>query len=165
MAPRDSKDIKLDVGLLKNDVANIKLIFGKLDLAIDKLQELSSTLTKMISLHEQKLEYQERADEDLNRLIETRRTESQMDIRELHSRITTINRELTDKIEESENKIMHEIRSLKDCVDKPKNSSIMDRLDKIESWKIKVTVAILFVVWLLSNFDFLKVLQILKIIT
>ena len=71
-------DMRLDLGLLKKDVASINGIFNKLDDTIDKLQELTMTMTRMISVHEHRLELQEKADDDLNKLIELRRTELQI---------------------------------------------------------------------------------------
>lgn len=114
MADRyDLSDLKLEVGLVKKDIQLIN----------DSLNKLEETMEKM----------QQQA--------ETRRTEFQTDIKELHSRITTTNRELTDKLDESENKIMAEIKSLRDCImqaQKPKEESkgsIKERLAALEKWQ------------------------------
>jgi DNA repair exonuclease SbcCD ATPase subunit len=155
----DIDNLRLDIGLLKKDVEIFTTIFNKLDVTIDKLQELSSNMTKMITVHEHRLEYQEKMDQELAKLIEQRRSEFQMDIKELHSRITTVTRELTDKIEESEKGIRDEIKSLRDCITQrevEKNKGILDRfqsrLQTIESWKWKLTGAIIVLVWFSDSF-------------
>lgn len=113
MADRyDLSDLKLEVGLVKKDIQLIN----------DSLNKLEETMEKM----------QQQA--------ETRRTEFQADIKELHSRITTTNRELTDKLDESENKIMAEIKSLRDCIMQGQKSkevpkSIKERLAALEKWQ------------------------------
>jgi len=148
-------NLRLDVGLLKKDVETFTTIFSKLDTTIEKLQELSSNMTKMITVHEHRLEYQEKADLELNKLVEQRRTEFQMDIRELHSRITTVTRDLTVKIEESEKSIMDEIKSLRECIthkEAQNNKSILQRLQEIEAWKWKLSGAIVVIVWFIDTF-------------
>lgn len=113
MADRyDLSDLKLEVGLVKKDIQLIN----------DSLNKLEETMEKM----------QQQA--------ETRRTEFQTDIKELHSRITTTNRELTDKLDESENKIMAEIKSLRDCImqaqkSKEEPKGIKERLAALEKWQ------------------------------
>jgi uncharacterized phage infection (PIP) family protein YhgE len=148
-------NLRLDVGLLKKDVETFTTIFNKLDVTIEKLQELSTNMTKMITVHEHRLEYQEKMDQELAKLIEQRRSEFQMDIKDLHSRITTVTRELTEKIEESERGIKEEIKSLRDCITQKeleKNKSILDRLQSIESWKWKLTGAIVVLIWFSDSF-------------
>jgi chromosome segregation ATPase len=142
-------NLRLDVGLLKKDVETFTTIFNKLDVTIEKLQELSTNMTKMITVHQEKM------DQELAKLIEQRRSEFQMDIKDLHSRITTVTRELTEKIEESEKGIKEEIKSLRDCITQKeleKNKSILDRLQSIESWKWKLTGAIVVLIWFSDSF-------------
>lgn len=119
----DLTNLKLDVGLLKKDVMIVNEICSKLDVTIDKLQELTTAIAKMLSMHEQKLEYQdqklqyqEKKDLELDRLIETRRTELLADIKELHSRITTVQRELGVKIEESQKSMISEMKTIQGAI-------------------------------------------------
>ena len=44
-------EVKLDVGLLKKDVILVNDIGRKLDLTIDKIQELNMTVNKMLARH------------------------------------------------------------------------------------------------------------------
>lgn len=164
--PGEIEDLRLSIGLLKKDVEVTTSIFSKLDITIEKIQELSSNMTRMITVHELRLEQQEKADDELGKLVEQRRMEFQMEIKELHSRITTVTRELTDKIEESEKTIMTEIKSLRDCVvqrEQEKNKGIMDRLSTIESWKLKLTGAIVVLVWFADSFFVPYIKKFLKI--
>lgn len=114
MADRyDMSDLKLEVGLLKKDTQLINDALNKLEETMEKMQQQA----------------------------ESRRMEFQNDIKELHSRITTTNRELTEKLDESENKIMAEIKALRDVImqtQKPKedeNKTLIQRIGALEKWQ------------------------------
>ncbi len=44
---QDIQEIKLDIGLLKRDANQIGILHQKLDKTVDKLQELTSTISSM----------------------------------------------------------------------------------------------------------------------
>ena len=70
---------------------DIKLIFNRLDTAIERITEVSSSVNRMLAVHEEKIANQEEASIRANQ-------EFTVDIRELHSRITTNYKELMDMI-------------------------------------------------------------------
>ena len=86
-----SEDLNTEVAILKREVADIKLIFNRLDTAIERITEVSSSVNRMLAVHEEKIANQEEASIRANQEFTT-------DIRELHSRITTNYKELTDMI-------------------------------------------------------------------
>ena len=55
-------NLKTDVELLKKDVHSIARLVDKLDVAIDKLTDVTNCLNKMIAVQEQKIEQQEQDD-------------------------------------------------------------------------------------------------------
>ena len=87
-----AEDIRLDVELLKKDVEVITKLCEKFDTTTDKLQEIAGNLSKMVSLQEQRIERQEEISKEVQSTLEIRRMEHNTDIKELHSRITTVNR-------------------------------------------------------------------------
>lgn len=109
----DELDNKIEIELLKKDVVTMTALLSKFDTALDKMQEIASSLSRMVSLQEQRIEVQETATKDLQSILEMRRIEHNNEIKDLHSRITTVNRELTEKIVETENKILTEIQALR----------------------------------------------------
>jgi chromosome segregation ATPase len=146
---------KIDIELLKKDVEIITNLFNKIDVTIDKLQEISSTLSKMVSIQEQRIEAQEVFTKDILITLETRRVEHMNDIKELNSRISTVNKELTEKIEESEQKILKELQALRSELTGT-NKSLIDRILSIEGWKWMITGAVGVVVWLISQVNITK---------
>ena len=65
-----AEDLKTDLELLKRDVNQISGIFTKLDTTIDKLGEVSTNLSKIVAVHEAKLEKQDNTDKQLQSLID-----------------------------------------------------------------------------------------------
>ena len=64
-------NLKTDVELLKKDVHSIARLVDKLDVAIDKLTDVTNCLNKMIAVQEQKIEQQERDDKYLIEKLKT----------------------------------------------------------------------------------------------
>ena len=86
-----NQDINTEVALLKKEVSDIKVIFSRLDVAIEKITDVSSCVNRMLAVHEEKIANQEEAQSRAN-------IEFTNDIKELHSRVTSNYKELTDMI-------------------------------------------------------------------
>lgn len=148
---------KLDIELLKKDVNIMGALLTKIDTALDRMQDIAANLSKMISLQEQRIEVQETTTKEVQSILEMRRIEYNSEIKELHSRITTVNREVTEKIEKTENAILAEIQSLRAEL-KTDDKGIGSRLSKIEAWRWAVMGAIV-----LGTFILTKAIDIMKI--
>ena len=150
-------ELKIDIELLKKDVTMISSLCTKFDTTIDKMQEIASNLSRMVSLQEQRIVVQEKITQEVQSVLEKRRQEHVEDTKELHSRITTVNRELTQKIDESEKRILAELHSMHTELMAEK-TSFADRLSKIEIWKYTVVGALMIVSWLAAKIDIIKIL-------
>ena len=84
-------DINTEVALLKKEVSDIKFIFNRLDTAIERITDVSTSVNRMLAVHEEKISQQEEA--AIRADIEFR-----ADIKELHSRITTNSKELAEQM-------------------------------------------------------------------
>ena len=86
-------DLNTEVQLLKKEVSDMKMIYSRLDKAIEKISDVSNSINRMLAVHEEKISQQEevqiRTEQEINN-----------DIKELHSRISTNNRELMDLMSE-----------------------------------------------------------------
>ena len=78
---QDLNDLKLDIGLLTKDVEQTNRLCEKLSESIEKLQEVNVNILRMITLHEQRHDQHEKSENEMKE-----------DIKELHSRITTVTR-------------------------------------------------------------------------
>ena len=121
------KTIETEVELLKREVSDMKQIHVRLDSAIEKVAEVSSSLHRIIAVHEEKLSKQEEIDKAIFNLIENRRQEFDNNYKELHSRINKIHKDLTDEIDMSQKRLMCEIKTL--------NSNLDGRIGVFEKYR------------------------------
>ena len=148
------QDNRIEIELLKKDITTMAALLEKFDTTIDKMQEIASSLSRMVSLQEQRLETQEKITREVQELLEMRRQEHNNNIKDVYNRINTVNKELTDKIENTERTILGEIKNLRDELSKNKEG-IGDRLGKIEMWKYGVVLAIAIIAWIAGQIDLL----------
>ena len=144
------QDIRVDIELLKKDVTTMSALLEKFDTTIDKMQEIASNLSRMVSLQEQRLENQERVTAEVQSILEMRRVENNNNIRDIYNRINTVNTDLTNKIEDTERTILAELQKLRDDIHK-KNEGLGSRLGQIEMWKYGVAAIITFLLFLVAN--------------
>lgn len=104
--PEDVSELKLQMGLLGRDIQQNTMLFDRLSHSIEKIQEVNVNLLRMIALHEEKHEQHERF-----------QTVFQQDIKDLHSRITTVAREIQEMIEKKEQKILDCIAAHETAID------------------------------------------------
>jgi exonuclease VII large subunit len=126
-------ELKVDVGILKNQVVTLTQLCNKMDSVIEKL-----------------VENQQKMAENIYDDMDKRKSETTGDIKELHSRITTVDRNLSDKIELTERRIMEEIKSLRTHIEEHNKKEDGD-LKKILQWKWMVVGGAVALAWVLSN--------------
>ena len=126
--------LETKVAVLEHDLKQVQVVFGRLDLAIEKIGDVSNCINKMLAVHDTKLEAQETVNEDIYQSLEVHRQETKASNAELHSRITTITRELESKIQGTEEKLLEAIKDLKKSVEKEEEKN-KERIDKLEKTK------------------------------
>ena len=146
MYPEEQKlhDVEMKVGLLERDVQQTDRLCEKLSESISKLQEVNANILRMITIHEHRHEQHERAE-----------TEVKDDIKELHSRITTVNREIHERIDEVERHISERIDALRsDLIQHKKeegNNVVGDTLREIDKYKWMILGAAIAIGWIIGN--------------
>ena len=121
------KELETEVQLLKRDIEDVKSIHGRLDIAIDKLTDVSNSIHRMLAVHEEKLARQEEASYELEKQIETRRSEMLDKIDDLHSRITNNTKEIMLAAREQYESQNKEIQKIRD--------EITARVGVLEKWR------------------------------
>jgi DNA repair exonuclease SbcCD ATPase subunit len=125
--------LKVEVGVLKEKVNIIADLCEKMDRVIEKLADNNTNMVNQI--------YKD---------MDKRKEDTVSDIKELHSRITTTDRNLSDKIELTERRIMDEIKSLRDHITEH-NQKEDDDLKSLMQWKWMVAGGVIVVAWIISN--------------
>ena len=98
----ETTDIKVQLEGLKKDIENVSNLNGRLDTAIEKLTDVSTSIKQMLAVHEEKISRQEQIDEIIFDKLKERAGE-----------IDTVHRELSKEIQQVEKRLLIEIRQMK----------------------------------------------------
>ena len=133
----DQTEIKVDIESLKKDIENINNIQGRLDTAIDKLTDVSTSIKSMLAVHEAKIQRQEQVDDIIFRKLKERDSE-----------VDDIFRDLQREMDQVEKRLLNEIRSLR--------NDIGGRVGVLEKYRWIILGGFLAIGWVLSkNFKFI----------
>ena len=116
-----------EVRLLKKELEDQRKIHDRLDVAIEKLTDVSNSIHRMLAVHEEKLARQEEAIVEAEQQIETRRSELLKQISELHSRVTTNTKEIMVAAAAQHAEQNKEIQAIRD--------ELRDRVGILERWR------------------------------
>ena len=125
-------DIKVQIAGLKKDIENVNNLNGRLDAAIEKLTEVSTSIKQMLAVHEEKISRQEQIDEIIFDKLKERAGE-----------IDTVHRELSKEMQQVEKRLLLEIKQLK--------LDIGGRVGILEKYKWLVLGGAIVVGWILST--------------
>jgi len=104
-----TKDLHLEVELLKKEVGDMKEIHVRLDTAITKITDVSNCINRMLAVHEEKIANAEEAQAKST-------DEFTRDIKELHGRITSTHQELRDLMTQQHRTAESSLNSLRDDI-------------------------------------------------
>ena len=141
----DIQKLQTDVALLKQDAKTSERIHERLEIAIDKLTDITVSLKGMLVQQETKLQKAEETDNDIFITLESRRKEWDNDLKDLHSRITTNTRELREHQVISENKMLNELRNIRTQLD--------SRVAVLEKWRWIIVGGSIIIGLMISNPD------------
>ena len=102
MAENGTTDLKVQIAGLKKDVENVNVLNSRLDTAIEKLTDVSTSIKSMLAVHEEKISRQEQIDDVIFSKLKDRQSE-----------IENVHRELSAEIQQSEKRLLIEIKQLK----------------------------------------------------
>ena len=95
-------DLKVEIAGIKKDIENVNTLNGRLDTAIDKLTDVSTSIKQMLAVHEEKISRQEQIDEIIFDKLKERAGE-----------IDLVHRELSKEIQQVEKRLLIEMKQLK----------------------------------------------------
>ena len=124
--------LKVDVESLKKDVESLQVINDRLNTAIDRLTDLSTSIKSMLAVHEEKLSRQDKVDE----IIFEKLRERQQELQDVHA-------SLKAEMATSEKRLLVEIKSLK--------LEIGNRVSTLEKYKWLILGGAIVVGWILST--------------
>ena len=128
----DTTEIKVDIESLRKDIENVNTINGRIDTAIDRLTDVSTSIKSMLAVHEEKITRQEKIDEVIFDKLKDRADE-----------ISDVYRELKKDVEMSEKRLLIEIKSLK--------NDIGARVGVLEKYRWIIIGGAIVIGWILSK--------------
>ena len=137
-------ELETKVKLLEKEIHDRKGVFQRLDIAIEKLTDVSNSINRMLAVHEEKIARQEEAIFEAEGLIETRRIELTVKIDELHSRITTNTKEIMNAATQQHKEHTDDIQKLR--------NDISARVGVLEKWRWLIIGGSIVVGFLLHKF-------------
>ena len=120
-------ELETEVKLLKKELQDQAKIHDRLDIAIEKLTDVSNSIHRMLAVHEEKIARQEEAIFEAEQKIEVRRSELLIKIDELHSRVTTNTKEIMTAASAQHQQQNKEIQRMRD--------ELISRVGVLEKWR------------------------------
>jgi len=102
MIDNGNTDLKVELAKVKKDIENVNSLNGRIDNAIEKLTDVSTSIKQMLAVHEEKIARQEQIDEIIFDKLKERAGE-----------IDTVHRELSKEIQHLEKRLLVEIKTIK----------------------------------------------------
>ena len=137
MAENGTVDLKVQLEGLKKDIENVSNLNSRLDLAIEKLTDVSTSIKSMLAVHEEKISRQEQIDDIIFGKLKDRESE-----------IDNVHKELSKEIQQVEKRLLIEIKSIK--------LDIGTRVGILEKYKWLIMGGAIVIGWILStNFRFI----------
>lgn len=129
------------------DIAVLKTVVNRIDTSIAAMTEVSLSVGKLLAVHEERINQ-----------LEKDHTQAGSDIRDIHSRITTMSREIVDKIQETEKCLEAKIKESNDSTTKTLNEMSLEmkqidaRVGFLEHWKWMVLGGAVTIGYLIGNY-------------
>ena len=137
MADNGTTDIRVELATIKQELENVNSIQGRLDTAIDKLTDVSTSIKSMLAVHEEKIQRQEQIDDIIFKKLKDRDSE-----------VDEVFRDLQREMDQVEKRLLNEIRSLR--------NDLTGRVGVLEKYRWIIIGGFLAVGWILSkNFKFI----------
>ena len=137
-------ELETKVEILRKELDNQKRIHDRLDIAIEKLTDVSNSIHRMLAVHEEKISRQE------DKMIQTeverdnRGTELSKRIDKLHIRLTDTVKEIIDSNLEHHKDLNRRIERISD--------SISSRVGVLEKWRHIIIGCSIVVGFILNKF-------------
>ena len=152
-----SEEINLqrtEIELLKRDVSAISKLCEKMDMTIDKLQVVASDMSRIVSLQEQKMNLQDKINDEVEKALENNQKMHYDDIKEINNRIGSVKEELTQKIDRVESTILEQLEKQTDEISK--------KINTIDTWRYMVMGGIAIAVFILTELMKLDITKLIR---
>jgi hypothetical protein len=118
---------------LQKDITKIGTIVDRFDVAIDKLTEVSTSVSQLLAVHETKITAHDVLTKQTVELMEKRRIETDDKVQLLHERISSGEREIKQQIDDQYDELMSEIKAMR-AESVAQHTALSERITAMEKW-------------------------------
>lgn len=126
----DLNTLKTDVEIIKRDISAIHNFSGKIDDAIEKMAEVSNSISKMLIVHENRLQNHDQQIDGIKTSLSERKSDFEKQVELLHKRITDMKDENHAEREKYHKEILDGLKEIADF-----NKALDSRVTTLEQWK------------------------------
>ena len=150
-----TKKRNLELELIKRDVSDLVKVYTKMDATLDRMQQVSSDLSKVITAHEYKLQAQDK-DAMLSKTNDDKVSDR---IDRINHKIENINNTVQNKMDSLENSLLGEISNLK-IEFKQMTDNMNKKVYEIDIWRYTIMGGMILASFLVTKFlDVAKILS------
>jgi DNA repair ATPase RecN len=129
----DVKKLSDTISTLQQDMAQVGTLVDRLDVTIEKLTEVSTRVSELLAVQGTRLLNQEKVSEQIQTLIETRRVETDTNIKDVYIRVERVEKDLYDDIEASQTKVLTEIKEMR-AESTTQHNELKTKVNRLEKW-------------------------------
>ncbi len=126
----DINKLKTDVEIIKRDIGARQTFSGKIDDAIEKMAEISNSISKMLIVHENKLQNHDQQIDGLKNSISERKSDFEKQVELLHKRISDMKDDNHAELEKHHKEVLAAIKEIAE-----NHKDLDERITLLEKWK------------------------------
>lgn len=143
-------EMRSDLSALRGDINNLDTLVSRLDVAIDKISDVSTNINRLLAVHDNKLENHTRLIDQLASAADQRRDKDDKRSQEILDKISQIREDMRTSISTSNKEISDRFDGKIESVIKD-NDSLKSDIAAIQKWKWLVTGGAMIAGWLISK--------------
>lgn len=129
----DINEVAANLVSVQKELAQFSKFIDRMDVTIEKLTEVSSTVSQLLAVQGNRLESQEKLTGQFQQMLEKRKEETDKNTKEIYDKIQETENNIYEEIEVSNEKILVEVKNLAAKLEEH-NKSTNERISKIEKW-------------------------------
>ena len=122
--------VDTDIALLREGLSQHVSLVNKLDTTIEKIAGIGNDISKMLALHEQRIDRLERIDQEIHNVVELRRVENAKDLGTVEGKLNAAIDKITKEISATEDRVVAVIKE-RDA----ESEKISERVNSLEKWR------------------------------
>ena len=129
----DVKKLSDTISTLQQDMAQVGTLVERLDVTIEKLTEVSTRVSELLAVQGTRLLTQEKVSEQIQTLIETRRVETDTNIKDVYVRVERVEKDLYNEIDASQKTVLTEIKEMR-AESTIQHNELKSKVNRLEKW-------------------------------